>query len=48
MNLQVLPGYEWVLPREFDETGTYHIICNEFFGVGHRSMHGTMEVVESL
>jgi cytochrome c oxidase subunit 2 len=48
MNLQVLPGYEWVLPMEFDEPGTYHIICNEFCGVGHRSMHGTIEVVNSL
>lgn len=48
MNFQILPGYEWVLPMEFDEPGTYHVICNEFCGVGHRSMHGTVEVVEEL
>jgi cytochrome c oxidase subunit 2 len=46
MNLQVLPGYEWLLPMEFEDPGTYHIICNEFCGVGHRTMHGTIEVVE--
>ncbi|MFB6312160.1 MAG: cytochrome C oxidase subunit II [Salinirussus sp.] len=48
MNFQVLPGYDWVLPMEFDEPGTYHIICNEFCGVGHRTMHGTIEVVDEL
>ena len=46
MNLQVLPGYEWILPMEFEDPGTYHVICNEFCGVGHRTMHGTIEVVE--
>jgi cytochrome c oxidase subunit 2 len=48
MNFQVLPGYEWVLPMECDDPGTYHVICNEFCGNGHRTMHGTIEVVESL
>ncbi|MFB6137080.1 MAG: cytochrome C oxidase subunit II [Halobacteriaceae archaeon] len=46
MNFQVLPGYEWVLPLTFDEPGTYHVICNEFCGQGHRTMHGTIRVVE--
>jgi len=46
MNFQILPGYEWVLPMEFDEPGTYDIVCNEFCGTGHRTMHGTLEVVE--
>ncbi|MFC7238768.1 cytochrome C oxidase subunit II [Saliphagus sp. GCM10025317] len=48
INLQVLPGYEWVVPMEFDETGTYHIICNEFCGQGHRTMHGTIVVTEGV
>ena len=48
MNFQVLPGYEWILPMEFDEPGEYHVICNEFCGVGHRTMHGTIEVVDEL
>ena len=46
INLQVLPGYEWVVPMTFDEPGTYHIICNEFCGEGHRSMHDTIIVTE--
>ena len=48
MNFQVLPGYEWELPMTFDDPGTYHVICNEYCGNGHRTMHGTIEVVESL
>ncbi len=48
MNFQILPEYEWILPMEFDEPGTYHLVCNEFCGVGHRTMHGRIEVVESL
>lgn len=46
MNFQVLPGYEWVLPMEFDEPGEYHVICNEYCGNGHRTMHGTIRVVD--
>ncbi len=46
-NLLVLPGYEFVIDMEFDEADTYHVVCNEFCGVGHRSMHGTIEVVEA-
>ncbi|MHB9288049.1 cytochrome c oxidase subunit II [Halobacteriales archaeon Cl-PHB] len=48
MNFQILPDYEWVLPMTFDEPGTYHLVCNEFCGVGHRTMHGRVEVVEDL
>ncbi len=44
MTLQVLPGYEWVVEMQFDEPGTYHVVCNEFCGVGHRTMHGKFVV----
>ena len=44
ISLQIIPGYEWVVEMSFDETGTYHVVCNEFCGVGHRSMHGTFVV----
>lgn len=44
ISLQVLPGYEWVLEMSFEDTGTYHVICNEFCGNGHRSMHGKFVV----
>ncbi|WP_255150003.1 halocyanin domain-containing protein [Halorarius halobius] len=40
LSLQVLPGYEWVVEMSFDDPGTYHVVCNEFCGTGHRSMHG--------
>ncbi|MFW6153146.1 MAG: cytochrome C oxidase subunit II [Halobacteriota archaeon] len=46
INLQVIPGHEWIVPMTFYETGTYHVICNEFCGVGHRSMHGEFVVRE--
>lgn len=46
INLQVLPGHEWVLPMTFEEPDTYHIMCNEFCGEGHRTMHGTLVVEE--
>jgi len=45
-NLQVLPGYEWVVPMTFDEPGTYRLICNEFCGLGHRVMQNKLIVVE--
>jgi halocyanin-like protein len=48
MSLQMLPGYEWLVPMSFDETGTYHVVCNEFCGEGHRTMHSTFEVRDSL
>jgi cytochrome c oxidase subunit 2 len=44
INLQLVPGYEWVVPFEFDEPGVYHVICNEFCGVGHRVMNNQFVV----
>ncbi|MFB6300170.1 MAG: cytochrome C oxidase subunit II, partial [Halobacteriales archaeon] len=46
MSLQMLPGYEWILEMSFDEPGTYHVVCNEFCGTGHRTMHGKIFVQE--
>lgn len=46
LNLQALPGYEWVVPMRFEEPGTYYVVCNEFCGVGHRVMTGVIQVVE--
>jgi len=45
INLQAMPGYEWIVPMEFEEPGTYHVVCNEFCGIGHRLMYGRFEVV---
>ncbi|MFB6120717.1 MAG: cytochrome C oxidase subunit II [Halobacteriaceae archaeon] len=44
ISLQILPGYEWELEMSFDDPGTYHVVCNEFCGTGHRSMHGKLFV----
>lgn len=44
MNLQMIPGQEWVMPFTFDEPDVYHVMCNEFCGHGHRTMHGTIRV----
>lgn len=46
INLQALPGYEWVVPFRFEEPGTYYVVCNEFCGVGHRVMTAKFYVVE--
>lgn len=46
LSLQILPGYEWVVPMKFNEPGTYHVICNEFCGYGHSTMHSKFRVVE--
>jgi cytochrome c oxidase subunit 2 len=47
INLQVFPDTEWVIPMTFDEPGTYHVICNEFCGRGHNTMHGEFLVEEA-
>jgi halocyanin-like protein len=44
ISLQMLPQYEWTLDMSFDDPGTYQVVCNEFCGNGHRSMHGTFLV----
>ncbi|WP_251331215.1 plastocyanin/azurin family copper-binding protein [Haloplanus pelagicus] len=48
LSLQMLPGYEWKVPMQFDDPGTYHVVCNEFCGTGHRTMHATFVVRESV
>jgi halocyanin-like protein len=48
LSLQMLPGYEWKVPMQFDEPGTYHVVCNEFCGTGHRSMHGKFIVQDDV
>jgi len=48
LSLQMLPGYEWKVPMQFDESGTYQVVCNEFCGTGHRTMHSTFDVRESV
>lgn len=44
MNFQVLPGYDHVLTITPTERGEFSIICNEFCGIGHHAMTGTIIV----
>ncbi|MDH3222537.1 MAG: cytochrome C oxidase subunit II, partial [Gemmatimonadota bacterium] len=44
INFQVVPGYDYGLRVTPTETGEFHIICNEFCGVGHHLMVGKIIV----
>lgn len=43
-NFQVVPGYEFVLTMAFPEPGVYHIVCQEYCGLGHQAMVGKIVV----
>lgn len=47
LNLQILPGYEYVAALTPTEKGEFLIVCNEFCGEGHHKMVGKI-YVESL
>ncbi|MEE8449329.1 MAG: cytochrome C oxidase subunit II [Thermodesulfobacteriota bacterium] len=44
LNLQVLPGYDYVIKLTPTTTGEYFIVCNEFCGLGHHNMIGKIIV----
>jgi len=46
INLQIHPGYEFVVNMTPDQLGDYGIVCNEYCGIGHHTMLGKMIVVE--
>ena len=46
INLQVHPGYDFVVTVTPNETGKFAIVCNEFCGIGHHTMVGRMYVTE--
>ncbi|MDH3224436.1 MAG: hypothetical protein OEO23_12030, partial [Gemmatimonadota bacterium] len=46
INFQVVPGYDYGLRVTPDEAGEFHIICNEFCGIGHHTMVGKVIVVD--
>lgn len=43
-NTMVIPGYVSQFTMTFDEPGEYLIVCNEYCGLGHHSMYGTLIV----
>ncbi len=46
MNFQILPGYDHVLTITPTSSGEFHIICNEYCGIGHHTMTGKIIVVD--
>ncbi|MFB6089603.1 MAG: cytochrome c oxidase subunit II [Halobellus sp.] len=45
VNTMVIPGQVAEITVNFDEPGTYHVVCNEYCGAAHHAMEGTIEVV---
>lgn len=46
INMMVEPGYVSKIEVELNNPGEYTLVCNEYCGVGHHLMYGTLEVVE--
>ena len=46
INFQVVPGYDYGLRVTPSEAGEFHVVCNEFCGVGHHLMVGKVIVVD--
>ncbi len=46
LNLQILPGYDFVVNITPTETGEFSLICNEYCGIGHHKMVGKIIVKE--
>ena len=44
MNFMVFPKYDYVLKLTPTTTGEFHIVCNEFCGLGHHMMVGKIYV----
>ncbi|MEK6692049.1 MAG: cytochrome C oxidase subunit II [Nitrospirota bacterium] len=45
MNFQIVPGHDNILNITPTEAGTFHILCNEFCGIGHHTMIGKIIVI---
>ena len=46
INLQVLPGYDYVATIVPTSSGDFAIVCNEYCDVGHHTMTGKIIVVD--
>lgn len=44
INFMVIPGFEYILTVTPTQTGEYHVVCNEFCGIGHHLMVGKIIV----
>jgi len=47
INLQLIPGYDYVLRFTPNKTGIYRFTCNEYCGLGHHQMAGKLYVIDS-
>ncbi len=47
LNLQLIPGYDYVLRFTPNKTGVYNITCNEYCGLGHHVMTGKIYVIDT-
>ncbi len=45
VNVELIPGEVARLTYTFDDPGTYRITCNEYCGIGHHDMLGTITVL---
>lgn len=46
-NAMVVPGYVTQFTTIFEEAGEYLIVCNEYCGIGHHNMFGTLIVEDT-
>ena len=46
INVEVLPGEVSTVRYTFKRPGEYRIICNQYCGLGHQNMFGTIVVKE--
>jgi len=47
VNLQLIPGYDYVLHFTPNKTGIYRFTCNEYCGLGHHEMAGKLYVIDT-
>ncbi|HHC08665.1 MAG TPA: cytochrome C oxidase subunit II [Actinobacteria bacterium] len=46
LNFQIVPTYEYVITLTPTESGEFQVVCNEYCGLGHHVMTGTILVNE--
>lgn len=44
VNMMAVPGWVNDATHTFNRPGTYLLVCNEYCGIGHQNMYGTIEV----
>lgn len=46
INIQIHPGYDYVVTLKPNKSGDFSVICNEYCGIGHHQMIGRIVVVD--